>query len=160
MYLCRSLSCLVSIPYRLATNDDERAAVVIARTMFQSLIGQLQTRCLHMAAKQHCKFQSLIGQLQTSNHSLKQPVLLQSFNPLQVSYKRESWLDGRRRRTKVSIPYRLATNEVCFSLRFRRQWLVSIPYRLATNYGMVPIFERCTEFQSLIGQLQTQRILP
>ena len=98
------------------------------------------------------QFQFLIGWLQTMWH-IVQPIFHHRFNSLQVGYKR---VNGGHNiiKTRVSIPYRLATNitvsilllqiRLSFNslqvgykrcgIQFSQYSItVSIPYRLATN---------------------------
>ena len=123
---------IVSIPYRLATNDDtirevikggdgfnplqvgykpkEAQIYIRQKQQFQSLIGWLQTFLILCPIKRADKFQSLIGWLQTQN----------------------------------------------YRLQIEKQKQVSIPYRLATNSGNgLFLFYLKNLFQSLIGWLQT-----
>ena len=100
---------LVSIPYRLATNQRNFQKITRRVRSFQFLIGQLQTDGYTVNGNEIYWFQFLIGQLQTQVPKIR----------LFISIH-------------VSIPYRLATN------RDKRQGVgfyrkVSIPYRLATN---------------------------
>ena len=55
---------------------------------------------------------------------------------------------------RVSIPYRLATNQGCSGVR-ALEYTVSIPYRLATNSYKEQEEDLTNQFQFLIGWLQT-----
>ena len=100
----------VSIPYRLATNEMKEMLEQREQTSFNSLQVSYKHEISVWVAYNRYGFQFLIGQLQTPDR-----------------------LAGRGRRIRVSIPYRLATNEG------------ASPFK--------SIF--CTVFQFLIGQLQT-----
>ena len=149
--------------------------------LFQSLIGQLQTLGNPSLLFIKGSFQSLIGQLQTVDVRYVELPNGLSFNPLQVSYKLPQPLYPSFYASLVSIPYRLATNDIGKPLqnlgnaRFNplqvsyklytksrgqsKHIFVSIPYRLATNYGRrSKKHKRRNRFQSLIGQLQTRDI--
>ena len=106
----------VSIPYRLATNTRLSSLSSSSSSGFQSLIGQLQTSIL-------LGFGVMVGG---------------GFNPLQVSYKPKVQYVQRQPTTRVSIPYRLATNRV-----------------INTTISLIK-----NGFQSLIGQLQTETFFP
>ena len=99
---------------------------------FQSLIGWLQTDDVGRVEKGEEKFQSLIGWLQTE--------CICQYNPLL---------------TGVSIPYRLATNDIAKAALFHDAGFQSLIGWLQTSsphsfYGTI------LSFQSLIGWLQTK----
>ena len=100
---------VVSIPYRLATNHNESLFVAI-HFLFQFLIGWLQTRGGIECISDIVAFQFLIGWLQTER-------------------KKEKEIEVHQ----VSIPYRLATNEIAKEV----------------------INKEVKKFQFLIGWLQT-----
>ena len=142
-------------PLQVSYKRRQMTLTEIVRDSFQSLIGQLQTlymlllmlHCMHCfnplqvsyklllvrsSLKSHPLFQSLIGQLQTT-------LFLPFLSPPSF----------------VSIPYRLATNYK--SLRWNT---FNYPgfNPLQVSYKRLILFQPAcinTQFQSLIGQLQT-----
>ena len=122
-------------------------------------------------------FQSLIGWLQTIEKAGSDGTFYDGFNPLQVGYKRMLWKMKQQLtfqfqsligwlQTKifnrlscsflsVSIPYRLATNQIRFYVSlalFLRFNPLQVGYKLAEV--VLPFFVPPL-FQSLIGWLQT-----
>ena len=123
----------VSIPYRLATNFFRQLFCTSLNQLFQSLIGQLQTLLTRYSpALQLCV--SIPYRLATNavNKSSSHQHHL-CFNPLQVSYKlgfRLGFGNLYHRFNPLQVSYKLTavSNVVTVGL-------VSIPYRLATNMG-------------------------
>ena len=169
--------------------------------MFQSLIGWLQTVTFTLHLSSDTLFQSLIGWLQTMMKLQTYMNPFKSFNPLQVGYKQGiqrlkillagsfqsliGWLQTVNHIIKplyvslVSIPYRLATNniypikeslrsisfnplQVGYKLSYEDfveivESLVSIPYRLATN-NINSIFQGYSFFVSIPYRLATNDV--
>ena len=124
--------CLVSIPYRYATNSALHFFIERFH-QFQFLIGTLQTQPSGGKEWVAEMFQFLIGTLQT---------LTEFFAEYHLNL--------------VSIPYRYATNQALELCCLNRCNHVSIPYRYATNYALsCQPSKNEFAFQFLIGTLQT-----
>ena len=146
--------------------------------VFQFLIGWLQTKQKGKGSLHTCfVFQFLIGWLQTSHDLIRRVKNVRGFNSLQVGYK-PSTESVSKAYASVSIPYRLATNEVIKmklyvakkEFQFLIGWLqtynlfaVSLSLLYSFNslqvgykrrYEMFRIWDK-VQFQFLIGWLQT-----
>ena len=125
---------IVSIPYRLATNN--YPMFIFFKNLKVSIPYRLATNLsgLPHQKQKNYQFQSLIGWLQTN--FLKR---------VQVQL------------TKVSIPYRLATNIVCFTcINIIKSMFQSLIGWLQTWKKIYEKVWTKFRFQSLIGWLQTK----
>ena len=107
---CDSLGRIISIPHRQATDLIVFLIIhILIISLFQSLIGRLQTSWIINNPSEQPLFQSLIGRLKTV-----------------------TWSDWLRFKYQISIPHRQATDGSCpnevASLCF-----ISIPHRQATD---------------------------
>ena len=148
----QSIGFIVSIPYRLATNQyllpsspfgqrfqfligwlqtSGRRSILHQRREFQFLIGWLQTSVYFFLCTNFNQFQFLIGWLQTGK-GRGRLVSVPCFNSLQVGYKQHTCAPQNRFQSSfnsLQVGYKLF---FCVWF-FLTCYFVSIPYRLATN---------------------------
>ena len=102
----------VSIPYRLATNSERVPSSSRLHGCFNSLQVGYKLENPVKEESVESSFQFLIGWLQTINDFYVSIYSLYSFNSLQVGYKLRKRKILQALRRWVSIPYRLATNQM------------------------------------------------